>query len=125
MKHMMTILNFLSMNDPGEIDEIKFFMILSFPQRKLFFRPLIFQGYFMDILSKRQNKILALAGKNGKVDVEKLSVTFVVSPQTIRKDLKTIVINEKLPRRLEETCKEHSVRIVIADMKNECLKVQP
>lgn len=79
----------------------------------------------MDILSKRQNKILALAGKNGKVDVEKLSVTFVVSPQTIRKDLKTIVINEKLPRRLEETSKEHSVRIVIADMKNECLKVQP
>lgn len=31
MKHMMTILNVLSMNYLGEIEELKFFMILSFP----------------------------------------------------------------------------------------------
>ncbi|MBW2682944.1 MAG: DeoR/GlpR transcriptional regulator, partial [Deltaproteobacteria bacterium] len=52
----------------------------------------------MDILSKRQNKILALAGKNGKVDVEKLSVTFEVSPQTIRKDLNTLCDRQLLQR---------------------------
>lgn len=86
MKHMMTILNFLSMNDP------------VIPAEKFFFRPLIFQGYFMDILSKRQNKILALAGQNGRIDVEELSITFEVSPQTIRKDLNTLCDKQLLQR---------------------------
>ncbi len=83
----------------AEIEEVKYVDFPSFPPRwGLFTRPLILQGYFMDILSKRQNKILALAGKNGKVDVEKLSVTFEVSPQTIRKDLNTLCDRQLLQR---------------------------
>ncbi len=53
----------------------------------------------MDILSIRQNKILTLAGKSGRVDVEELSVTFDVSPQTIRKDL-NILCNKQLLQRI-------------------------
>jgi len=52
----------------------------------------------MDILSPRQNKILTLAGKNGRVDVEELSVTFSVSPQTIRKDLNVLCDRQLLQR---------------------------
>jgi len=52
----------------------------------------------MEILSQRQNKILALAGKNGRVDVEKLSITFQVSPQTIRKDLNILCDRQLLQR---------------------------
>ncbi len=52
----------------------------------------------MDILSKRQNKILALAGQNGRIDVEELSITFEVSPQTIRKDLNTLCDRQLLQR---------------------------
>jgi DeoR family glycerol-3-phosphate regulon repressor len=52
----------------------------------------------MDILSPRQNKILALAGENGRVDVEDLSTTFNVSPQTIRKDLNALCDRQLLQR---------------------------
>ncbi len=52
----------------------------------------------MDILSPRQNKILALAGKNGRVDVDDLSATFNVSPQTIRKDLNLLCDRQLLQR---------------------------
>ncbi len=52
----------------------------------------------MDILSSRQNKILALAGKDGRVDVEELSITFDVSPQTIRKDLNILCDRQLLQR---------------------------
>jgi len=52
----------------------------------------------MDILSPRQNKILALAGKNGRVDVDELSATFNVSPQTIRKDLNVLCDRQLLQR---------------------------
>ena len=52
----------------------------------------------MEILSQRQNKILALAGKNGRVNVEELSITFEVSPQTIRKDLNTLCNRQLLQR---------------------------
>ncbi len=52
----------------------------------------------MDILSPRQNKILALAGKNGRVDVEDLSATFNVSSQTIRKDLNLLCERQLLQR---------------------------
>ena len=52
----------------------------------------------MGILSDRQNKILALARENGKVDVEKLSTSFNVSPQTIRKDLNELCDKKLLQR---------------------------
>ncbi len=52
----------------------------------------------MDILSLRQNKILALAGKSGRVDVDELSVTFDLSPQTIRKDLNILCDRQLLQR---------------------------
>ncbi len=52
----------------------------------------------MDTLSPRQNKILALAGKNGRVDVEDLSATFNVSSQTIRKDLNLLCERQLLQR---------------------------
>jgi DeoR family glycerol-3-phosphate regulon repressor len=52
----------------------------------------------MDILSSRQNKILMLAGRNGKVDVEHLSADLGVSPQTIRKDLNILCDRQLLQR---------------------------
>lgn len=52
----------------------------------------------MENLSERQNKILALARENGKVDVEKLSSTFMVSAQTIRKDLNELCDRQLLQR---------------------------
>ena len=52
----------------------------------------------MDILSSRQNEILSLARKNGRVDVDELSRTFQVSPQTIRKDLNELCEKQILQR---------------------------
>lgn len=52
----------------------------------------------MDILSERQNKILALAREQGRVDVEDLSAAFTVSPQTIRKDLNELCDRQLLQR---------------------------
>ncbi len=52
----------------------------------------------MDVLSPRQNEILALAGRNGRVAVDDLSVTFAVSPQTIRKDLTFLCERQLLQR---------------------------
>jgi DeoR family glycerol-3-phosphate regulon repressor len=52
----------------------------------------------MEILSERQNKILELARENGRVDVEKLSNTFKVSAQTIRKDLNELCDRQLLQR---------------------------
>ncbi len=52
----------------------------------------------METLSSRQNRILALARESGKVDVEKLSATFEVSAQTIRKDLNELCDRQLLQR---------------------------
>ncbi len=52
----------------------------------------------MEFLSERQNKILALARENGRVDVEDLSGSFDVSPQTIRKDLNELCDKQLLQR---------------------------
>ncbi len=52
----------------------------------------------MDILSERQNNILSLARECGKVDVEELSRSFHVSPQTIRKDLNELCDRQLLQR---------------------------
>ncbi len=52
----------------------------------------------MDMLSPRQNKILVLAGREGRVDVEKLSSIFDISPQTIRKDLNILCDRQLLQR---------------------------
>jgi DeoR family glycerol-3-phosphate regulon repressor len=52
----------------------------------------------MTILSERQNKILTLARKTGRVDVDELSQTFEVSPQTIRKDLNELCDKQLLQR---------------------------
>jgi len=52
----------------------------------------------MDILSPRQNTILTFAGKKGRVDVDDLSATFSVSPQTIRKDLNVLCDRQLLQR---------------------------
>jgi len=52
----------------------------------------------MDMLSSRQNKILDLAGIDGRVGVEELSGTFDVSPQTIRKDLNILCDRQLLQR---------------------------
>ncbi len=56
----------------------------------------------MEVLSHRQNKILTLAGKNGRVDVEELSTTFEVSPQTIRKDLTPFVTDNSCRESMAE-----------------------
>lgn len=52
----------------------------------------------MEILTERQNRILVLARENGRVDVEKLSTTFKVSAQTIRKDLNELCDKQLLQR---------------------------
>lgn len=52
----------------------------------------------MEILSERQNKILALARESGRVDVDELSTTFKVSPQTIRKDLNVLCDKQLMQR---------------------------
>ncbi len=52
----------------------------------------------MDILSQRQNLILALARETGRVDVDGLSTKFKVSPQTIRKDLNVLCDRQLLQR---------------------------
>jgi len=52
----------------------------------------------MDILSSRQDKIMTLAGRNGRVDVDDLSTAFDVSPQTIRKDLNILCDKQLLQR---------------------------
>jgi len=57
-----------------------------------------YKGMVMDNLSQRQHKILALAKENGKVEVDELSRTFDVSPQTIRKDLNELCDKQLLQR---------------------------
>lgn len=52
----------------------------------------------MDYLSARQNQILALAREQGRVDVDELSRSFEVSPQTIRKDLNDLCERQLLQR---------------------------
>lgn len=52
----------------------------------------------MEMLSDRQNKILSLAREQGRVDVEDLSASFNVSPQTIRKDLNELCDKQLLQR---------------------------
>ena len=52
----------------------------------------------MDLLSERQNSILTLAREEGRVDVEELSQSFQVSPQTIRKDLNELCDRQLLQR---------------------------
>jgi DeoR family glycerol-3-phosphate regulon repressor len=52
----------------------------------------------METLSERQNKILTLAREHGRVDVDELSSTFNVSPQTIRKDLNELCDRQLLQR---------------------------
>ncbi|PHR25952.1 MAG: DeoR family transcriptional regulator [Desulfotalea sp.] len=52
----------------------------------------------MEILSGRQNKILELARKSGRVEVDELSSHFTVSPQTIRKDLNELCDKQLLQR---------------------------
>ena len=52
----------------------------------------------MTILPERQNKILGIAGEKGRVDVDELSHTFEVSPQTIRKDLNELCDKQLLQR---------------------------
>lgn len=52
----------------------------------------------MDHLSARQNEILSLAKEHGRVDVDELSTSFNVSPQTIRKDLNYLCDKQLLQR---------------------------
>lgn len=52
----------------------------------------------MEMLSERQNKILALAREQGRVEVDDLSASFSVSPQTIRKDLNELCDRQLLQR---------------------------
>jgi len=52
----------------------------------------------MDHLSKRQNEILLLAREKGRIEVDDLSSTFNVSPQTIRKDLNELCDKQLLQR---------------------------
>lgn len=52
----------------------------------------------MEHLSTRQNEILSLAREHGRVDVEKLTESFKVSPQTIRKDLNILCDKHLLQR---------------------------
>lgn len=53
----------------------------------------------MELFTTRQKKILAKAREHGRVDVDKLSADFSVSPQTIRKDLNELC-NHQLLRRI-------------------------
>lgn len=55
-------------------------------------------GGDMEGLPERQNKILILAREKGRVDVEKLSLSFKVSAQTIRKDLNELCDKQLLQR---------------------------
>jgi DeoR family glycerol-3-phosphate regulon repressor len=52
----------------------------------------------MESLSIRQSRILTLAREGGRVEVEELSRTFDVSPQTIRKDLNDLCDKQLLQR---------------------------
>jgi len=52
----------------------------------------------MELLSSRQKKILTAARDVGRVNVEKLSAHFSVSPQTIRKDLNELCDRQLLQR---------------------------
>lgn len=52
----------------------------------------------MEMLSERQNKILTLAREQGRVEVDELSASFNVSPQTIRKDLNELCDRQLLQR---------------------------
>lgn len=52
----------------------------------------------MEYLSARQNQILTRAREHGRVDVEDLSRSFGVSPQTIRKDLNELCEKQLLQR---------------------------
>ncbi len=52
----------------------------------------------MNYLSERQNNILTLAREHGRVDVDELSKSFKVSPQTIRKDLNDLCERQMLQR---------------------------
>jgi DeoR family glycerol-3-phosphate regulon repressor len=52
----------------------------------------------MEMLSERQNKILTLAREQGRVEVDDLSASFNVSPQTIRKDLNELCDRQLLQR---------------------------
>lgn len=52
----------------------------------------------MESLSTRQNQILVLAREQGRVDVDELSRSFEVSPQTIRKDLNELCEKQLLQR---------------------------
>ena len=52
----------------------------------------------MDLLSKRQEAILATAREQGRVDVDRLAHRFTVSPQTIRKDLNELCNRNLLQR---------------------------
>ncbi len=52
----------------------------------------------MEMLSERQNKILALAREQGRVEVDQLSASCNVSPQTIRKDLNELCDRQLLQR---------------------------
>lgn len=52
----------------------------------------------MKALSARQNEILMRAREAGKVEVDELAEDFVVSPQTIRKDLKELCDRHLLQR---------------------------
>lgn len=56
------------------------------------------QDVHMEYLPPRQNQILALARENGRVDVDELSRSFEVSPQTIRKDLNELCEKQLLQR---------------------------
>ncbi|MDO9708829.1 DeoR/GlpR family DNA-binding transcription regulator [Paracraurococcus lichenis] len=52
----------------------------------------------LEALSDRQQAILALARRDGRVGVEDLAARFAVSPQTIRKDLNTLCDRRLLAR---------------------------
>jgi DeoR family transcriptional regulator, glycerol-3-phosphate regulon repressor len=52
----------------------------------------------MAAFTSRQNTILALAREHGRVDVDELSRSFDVSPQTIRKDLNDLCDKQLLQR---------------------------
>ncbi len=52
----------------------------------------------MKVLSARQNNIIEMAQKNGSVSVEELAEYFVVSAQTIRKDLNKLCSRHLLRR---------------------------
>lgn len=62
-------------------------------------------------LSSRQNEILSRARENGKVVVDELAEQFVVSPQTIRKDLKDLCDRHFLQR-------VHGGAVVVSGIEN-------